>query len=399
MRKLVYVLFWLYRSKENQKGTTPIYCRITVDSRKVELATGYRIEPTRWDEKKCRIKGMSDEAQITNSALDKMKVSILEAKEKLEKGNKVVSSQALKAIVSGKDSVDKTVNDSFQRFISRTKVLIGKGYTKSTVDKFKYTFKNVSSFLVDVQHRSDFSLADLNLQFIKDFEHYLKVNSGHKPNTVHKTLQRLKQVVKEAVDNGWLDKDPFKGFKNKATKSEIVYLTTEEVSLIENTDFKSDKLQIAADVFIFCCYSGLAYHEVANLKKDNKVKGMDGGDWIEAKRLKTGKSFKVPLLPKAKEILDKYEEHPFAVNKGILLPVYSNQKLNDNLKLVAAQCGISKNLTTHIARKTFATIGLENGLSIDVIASVLGHSTQKITEDFYAVTTEKKISKEFRKLR
>jgi integrase/recombinase XerD len=225
----------------------------------------------------------------------------------------------------------------------------------------------------------------MKMSFITEFEYYLKAEKKFEQNTIHKTLQRFKQVVKIAVGLDLLAKDPFLLHKNRKPKKQVVFLTKEELSELEKYQFASIRLQQVADLFIFCCYTGLAYTEMANLKPKDIILGFDGKKWINILRQKTNKKNEIPLLSKAEKILNKYNDN---------LPIISNQRFNAYLKEIAEIVGIEKNLTHHLARKTFAsTILLYNDVPMEIVSELLGHSEMQTTQNHYAKVVRKKVSK------
>ena len=174
----------------------------------------------------------------------------------------------------------------------------------------------------------------------------------------------------------------------------MIFLTNEELDKLEEHRFTQPRLQLVKDLFIFCCYTGLAYHEMSNLKKEHIIKGFDGNEWIQMKREKTGKIISVPLLPKAKAVLDKYDE---VVDYA--LPRFSNQKINSYLKEIAEIVGINKPISHHMARKTFAsTVLLYNDVPMEIVSELLGHSSMKITQEYYGKVIQKRVSEEMERL-
>src|SRR5690606_12628884 len=236
---------------------------------------------------------------------------------------------------------------------------------------------------------------DLDMAFISDFEYYLKVNKEQKQITINKALQRFKKVVKTAVEAYVIDSFPFTEHKPKTVKNQIVYLTVEELAKLEKYQFSQKRLQEVADMFIFCCYTGLAYHEMNRLQPKHIITGFDDNQWIQIQREKTQKTISVPLLPKALSIIKKYETR----DEVCVLPRISNQKFNSYLKEIAEIVGIEKNLTHHIARKTFATtVLLYNDVPMEIVSELLGHSKITITQEHYGKVVQKKVSEHILKL-
>ena len=234
-------------------------------------------------------------------------------------------------------------------------------------------------------------LTNLNLNFIDEFEFYLKTEKDHQQITVNKVIQRLKGVFKSAVGEQLIDKNPFYGHRPKRVKNKVIYLTQEELKLLENKPIKQVRLDMIRDCFVFCCYTGLAYKEMANLKSEHIKKGFDGLKWIQMTREKTDKIISIPLLPKPLQLLNKYKD----LKCENLLPIVSNQRFNSYLKEIAAIVGVNKNLTHHMARKTFAsTVLLYNDVPMEIVSELLGHSSLKITQAHYGKVVQSKVSEQ-----
>jgi integrase len=200
-------------------------------------------------------------------------------------------------------------------------------------------------------------------------------------------------VIKLAVVLDYINKDPFILHKNSRPRKKIIYLNLEELRKLEAHRFASFRLQQVADMFIFCCYTGLAFAEMSSLKRDNIITGFDGEKWIKIVRQKTDKELNIPVLSKALEVLDKYK------NDDCILPIISNQKFNSYLKEIANIVGIDKHLTHHIGRKTFATtILLYNDIPMEIVSELLGHSSLTITQNHYAKVVQTKVNEHIKKL-
>jgi len=208
----------------------------------------------------------------------------------------------------------------------------------------------------------------------------------------------MRKIVNYCLKTGWLQRDPFFGFK--MAKREVVreFLSEDEVQTLTTKRFTIDRLSQVRDIFLFSCYTGLAFIDVFQLTPASIAKGVDGKQWIFTSRQKTDTPTRIPLLPQAQEILNKYKDHPRCINESKVLPVLSNQKMNAYLKEIADVCGITKTLTFHIARHTFATtVTLNNDVPIESVSKMLGHKSIKITQH-YAKILDKKVSEDMRLL-
>lgn len=388
------ILFLLRRNKANIKGLCPVECRITLDKQRKPFSTGIFINPEYWNASKQKAHPPNKGNNQVNTQLSLIKQEINQAFLFLQVQEKEFSVDDIYSQFKGENvKLDKSIKQMFHLHISKQEKLIGISTTKVSVAKFYQTQAHVLSFIKKKYNRSDYLLKDMTMAFITEFEFYLKTEKKFMQNTIYKTLQRFRQIVKLSVALDYLPKDPFLLYKGKKPKKEIVFLSKDELRNLEQHQFASERLQQVADMFIFCCYTGLAYTEMATLKEGNIQTGFDDNKWLYVKRQKTKKSYEVPLLSKASDILDKYR------TEENLLPVVSNQRFNSYLKEIAEIVGIDKILTHHIARKTFATtILLFNNVPMEIVSELLGHSEIGITQQHYAKIVKEKVSEEMSRL-
>jgi integrase len=385
MESNVKITFWLRASKKSSKNQTPVYLRVWYDYEYFTKATGLNVKPNDWDKKTMRVKGSSEAAISANHQLDALKIKVIQITNQLTIAGKPFNIHTIKKFLEGNDSHQVSLMQVFDEQLKEMTKLKGKDFEQATIVKYTNTRLRLKQYLKYKYKRSDFYLYELNHTFIADWITYLKNTHGNSTTTCYKHFQRFTRVIKKAIKYGYLERYPFGDFKIRMPKKKIEYLTMDEVLRIENTDFKVQRLNTIRDIFIFCCYSGMAYTEVASLTPDNITKGMDGDLWLNINRKKTGKHYQVPILPKAMEIIKSYENHPQCTKNKTLLPVPSNVKFNAYLKEIADVAEIKLNLTTHLARKTFAsTIMLANGVNIAVLSKILGHASVQVTLDSYA---------------
>ncbi|MDX1470749.1 MAG: site-specific integrase, partial [Flavobacteriaceae bacterium] len=240
---------------------------------------------------------------------------------------------------------------------------------------------------------------EINHQFITKFEYFLKTKRKCNHNSALKYVNNFKKIVRIALANQWMDRDPFYNYKVQFETVEREFLTQEEIDKLIEKDLHLDRLKLVRDMFVFSCYTGLAYSDVKKLSDADITTGIDGGKWIRIKRTKTKSLSSIPLLPVAEEILESYKDHPEVKNGKYVLPVLSNQKSNAFLKEIAGLCGIEKPLNTHLARHTFATtVTLTNGVPIESVSKMLGHQDLRTTQH-YAKIVDRKISDDMKALR
>lgn len=387
------ILFWL-KLANAKNGKAPLYARITVNGKRAELSLKQKILISDWDIKKNRLKGLSDDTKKVNTYLKNVNSQLFETYQNLKRENRFVTSDLLKANFLRTDENQYALTDIITYHNEHMKSTLRWGTQKNYFTTHKYIFL----FLKQKHKTTDMFLSELNYKFIIDFERYLRGQKSMGNNTVMKHIERLRKMIRLSYKMEWLDKDPFIKFEAKYEKKERTYLSLQELQAIENKQFTIERLQLIKDLFVFSCYTGLSYGDVMNLSTKNLTTGVDGKQWIYAKREKTSTPMKIPILSKALCIIKKYDLHPEAVVKNKLFPTISNQKLNSYLKEIADVCGITKNLTFHIARHTFATtVTLSNGVPIETVSKLLGHSKITTTQ-IYAKVIERKVSDDMQKL-
>ena len=392
MSKTFGLLFYLKKSKASASGTLPIYLRITIDGKRTEISTKRTIEIKKWSVEANKAIGRTEDIRELNAYLDSLVSKVYQCQRDLIQDNKEVTTETLKNKFLGIEEKQVTLINLFKDHNKQVEKLIGNGYSAGTLERYKTVCKHLQEFMKHTYNVSDFRLNKINHKFITDFEFYLKSERECAHNTTIKYIKNFKKIVRIAIANDWIVKDPFLNYKVQLKEVKREFLSEEEMQTMLDKDLHTHRLELVRDIFIFCCYTGLAYSDVKKLSKDSIVIGIDGEKWIKTNRTKTGTRSSIPLLPPALKILKKYENSPLSVSKGVLLPVLSNQKSNAYLKEIADLCGIKKNLTTHLARHTFATtVTLSNGVGIESVSKMLGHTSIKTTQH-YAKILDSKVS-------
>ena len=386
------------RKKRNDPKKLDIYVRITVNKQRSEFSIKRDIALCDWDILRCRAKETDPNLILLNSYLDDVRAEVLNAHKQLHSERKVITAKAIKLRYFGEDEERTTL----MKVVEYHNQNINDALKPGTLKNYFSTEKYLREFLKERLKTDDIYLVQLNYKFIVDFENYIRTYKPKKErrtcsnNGVMKHLSRLMKIVNLSIRMEWLEKDPFKNYKLRFVKNERDYLTERELDLIEDTSFLNIGLERTKDVFLFSCYTGLSYIDLKELHPDQVLVGIDGNQWIHTQRAKTNESVKIPLLPRAREILCKYEEQKKMT--GQLLPVYSNQKTNKNLKEIAKVCGIHKNITFHVARHTFATtVTLSNGVPIETVSKLLGH-TKLTTTQIYARVLQRKVGEDMQNL-
>ena len=390
---------FVVRKLTSKIDTIKIYARVTVDGKRAEFNLNRELPVSLWDEKRKRGKGFSKYVISLNKYMDQVFTGLHEAHRQLLQEEVDITSAGIKARYLGEDDRGKSLLD----LISYHNTSMISVLRKGTMKNYYSTERCIKEFLKEKMGVEDIPLKKLNYGFIVDFEQYIRkykpaTRMGCTNNGAMKHMERLKKMSRLAVKLEWLEKDPFVNYKLRFEKTERQFLTERELQLIEETTFKVPSTQHVKDLFIFACYTGLSFIDVSKLKIDHLVKGMDGNDWLYTKRTKTDEPLKIPLLPKAIEIIDKYKSNASLLENGRLLPIYSNQMINRTLRDIANACGIRKKVTFHVARHTFATaITLSNGVPIETVSKLLGH-TKLSTTQIYARVVEKKVGEDMQNL-
>jgi len=382
--------------KSPHKGSKirAVYLRITVDGIPKETSTKRKWDSTRWDQKTERAIGTKEDARSLNFFLDSLILKVNEYKTEIMYSGKPITSEKVMDYVLGKITPRVKLLEEFQKHNDEMTALLGKGYAKGTLDRFTITKNHLTAFIKFKFKSTDIEFTDLNLEFIKDFEFYLRTVRNCSNNTTLKYIANFKKIVIRAIDKEIILKDPFKNFKGRKTKMVKKPLSTQELYELERHYFTTDRLNVVRDVFVFQCYTGLAYIDAYQLRRVDIKDGIDGNLWIMSERQKTNSTTNVPLLPQALKIIEKYKDHPLCLQRGTVLPVSSNQKMNEYLKEIAILCGFPFTLNTHMARRTFgSTVTLNNNVPINVVKEMLGHSSVKQTEA-YAITEQATIGRE-----
>lgn len=390
------ILFVISANKTNQKGLCPLNCRITLNKERRQFTTGLFVNPNYWENKLQKVNTQDTNHKFINSQIEQIQIKI---------NNIVQLLQLLKEDCTLDNIYNKYIGveikkkeyvlSYYKQYLSKIKKLVGLEIKDNTYNKFVYVGNHLEAFLKWKFKKIDYPLEELNLQFLDDFDYYLKTEKKQEQITINKTIQRFRTPIKQAISEGYLDKDPFILHKSKTVRKTVIFLTTEELKILEESVLLQKRLKTIQDLFIFCCYTGLAYNEMAHLEKHNIQIGFDGINWIQMKREKTQRQISIPILPKAQEIIDKYISE-----SNLIFPKISNQKFNSYLKEIADITGLEKRLTHHIARKTFAsTVLLYNDVPMEIVSELLGHSNMTITQESYGKIVQKKVSEAMSNLR
>lgn len=389
---MINITYVTHKSKIDDDGQVPIFMRLTLKGRRTEISLKKKVKLTSWCKNSQSVKKSDPQSNSTNNLMLLQKTEALKCyNQLLSLGEKFDISDVRKRLLG--ESTYKTLLYACDFHNEQMKSLIGTEFAESTYVKYLTTKSKVKAFIKAEYGKDDILLPQVNNAFLESFLHYLKVKDKQMVSTASKYVKNLKKIIRLAKKHNWIQDVPDVKLSNKGEKTNIKYLTAEELAKIEEKHFSIDRLEIVKDVFLFCCYTGLAYSDVEKVTTDNLITTIDGTLAIEVNRTKTNNRCYIPLIPQALHLIDKYAESADRLIKHKLLPVRSNQRTNAYLKEIADLCGIKKNLTHHYARFTFATtVTLANDIPITDVAYMMGHKNLKTTQ-LYASVVDKNVTK------
>lgn len=382
------VYFSLRESKKDKQGKSPIEVSIKVNTERVYFNTGKKVLGSEWNKEKQMVKGKSEESLIMNGYLTQLRNKIYQKENELmEKGFLVTASLLRDAVQDKVDSVnEKTLLGFLAEFNNSKKSMVGTTVAPATYYVFEHTYNLLQDFIKSQFKRNDVTLHEVNLMFIQNWHGFLLKRMGQ--NTCSKHLKFLKSLIGLAVANGYIQYNLIQPYKVERDPVEIDYLDDVELTKFINFDCPIQRLMKAKDMFLFGCFTGLSYIDIKTLRPENLEKDSSGRLWIKKHRVKTGVLSRIPVLPLAKMILDKYAE------RNELVPIQDASDVNKNIKDIAALCGINKHVTFHTSRHTFATtVTLSNNISLEVVSKMMGHTNTRMTTH-YAKLIDKTIAEQ-----
>lgn len=384
-RETMSILFFIKKTKLLKNGEAPICLRLTLNKQITEIRIKRSILVNRWSPAKGCALGKDRVAKELNSYLDAIRLKMHQIHRELVLDMSApVTANAIINRYCGNDV--KMLLEVFEDHNDKCRALIGKEYVEGTVRKFDTTLLYLKQFLKQRYRKDDIPLPEINQEFVRDFEFFLKTEKSCQNNSALKHIKNFRKVIRMAIGNDWIKRDPFFGLRFKAEEVNVDFLSNDELKRIRQKKITIPRLERIRDIFVFCCFTGLAFVDVSQLTAEDLIKDAQGNMWIRKMRQKTKEMCNIPLLSVAKEILEKYKDFASTNAKGLLLPVSSNQKTNAYLKEIADICGIKKKLTTHVARHTAATVVfLANRVSMENVAKILGHANLNMTRHYAKV--------------
>jgi site-specific recombinase XerD len=395
MKSTYRVLFYLKKNAIQKNGKTIIMIRITINGKIAQLSSKLQVDPEFWDIKTGKVKGRTAEANNINRQLDNLRSEIDKVYTKQFDEFGYVTPEKIKNIILGIDRKYKTLLEYFDLHNKQYAMKVGYSTSNITYNRYQLLRERLESFLKENYSISDISINEVTPIFLDSFYIYIRNRYKSANNNAMKAMQRLRRIFYFAKNTGLNIPDPFWNFNMNFETMERDFLCQKEIDAIQNKEFSTKRVEQVRDIFIFSCYTGLSYIDLCNLKESNIHTAFDNSLWIMSKRQKTNVQFNVRLLNIPLQILDKYKG---SQKDGKILPVISNQKLNEYLKEIADLCNVTKNLTFHMARHSFATtIALSNGVPIETVSKMLGHKSIKTTQ-IYAKITDLKMNNDMQKL-
>lgn len=395
MRSTFKVLFYLKRNAPKKNGLIPVMCRITVNGKISQFSCKLDVEEKTWNIELGRVSGRSTVAQETNRMLDKIRVGINKAYQDICDKDNYVTAEKVRNVFLGMGMNHETLLAVFRQHNEDYEKQVGKIKSLRSYWKYCIVYKHLEEFIKQRYKVSDIALKELAPAFITDFELFLRTEKNHCNNTVWSYMMPFRSIIFMAINNGWLQRDPFYAYSITKEETKRGFLSKEEINLLIKGTFKKPSYTLIRDLFIFCTFTGLSWTDMANLTKENLQTSFDGHLWIKTNRQKTGTESNIRLLDVAKHIIEKYDGMTDD-NKLLPVPCYVNCK--NSIKVIAKKCGIEKNVTWHGFRHTYATtVCLSNDVPIETLSKMLGHRSIRTTQ-IYAKITAEKVSRDMEKL-
>lgn len=395
MRSTFRILFYLKRNAPKSNGLVPVMCRITVNGKISQFSCKLDVDEKHWDVKTGRMTGRSVVALEANRMLDKIRVGINKAYQDICDKDNYVTAEKVRNAFLGMGMNHETLLAVFRQHNEDYAKQVGKIKSQRSYWKYCTVYNHLSEFIRQRYKVSDIALKELAPAFITDFELFLRTEKNHCTNTIWSYMMPFKRIIYMSINNGWLQRDPFYAYSITKEETKRGFLSKDEIKMLIEGSFKKKSYELIRDLFIFCCFTGLSWTDMANLTKENLQTSFDGHLWIKTNRQKTGTETNLRLLEVPLRIIKKYEG---CSEDGKLLPVPCYPNCKNGIKVIAKKCGIEKNVTWHMSRHSFATtVCLSNDMPIETLSKMLGHRSIRTTQ-IYAKITAEKVSNDMEKL-
>ena len=381
--------FYIKRTRLTKNSEAPILLRITVNGTRAVLTTTLKVDPDQWNASAGKSTGRDRKSAELNQHLDSIRVRIMQIHREMEIDGVQFIAQTVIDKYQGKDAKPKIMLiEVFRDHNDRCKKLASTDMSPATIERYETSLKHTVEFMEHNFGKKDIPIEEVNHKFITDYEFYLKTERKCAHNTTTKYLKNFKKIIRIALANEYITKDPFANIKFTLDKVYRDFLSMDELQSIINKKFTIERLSQIRDFFIFACFTGLAFSDLQGLKKEHIVYDNDNRPWIRKKRQKTKIMCNIPLHDIPQQVMAKYKDHPICTTSDRILPIISNTKMNAYLKEIMDLCGIDKQVSTHTARHSFATYMLSRGVSINNVADMLGHTDTKMTRHYARILDE-----------
>lgn len=374
-------------AKANKAGFCPLEVSLRSKTERSIISLSPKVKPEQWNQELQCVDGDSIETKEINEYISVTRSKLYSIQSKLILQEKPFDLKLIIDIFKGK-VVDKSkwLVKHFREYNAEYETLVGKTITKSTYMKHETSLKHLQQYLKEKYGRDDILMSEMNKSFLDGLYNFIRVDLKISNNTAVGYIKKLKKVVTIAFNDGVISSNPFGTFKMQLETKDVTFLSLDEIKTIYNKEISIKRLEEVRDIYIFACFTGLAFIDVMTFEADKHLKqSTDGSLIIQKKRQKTGVMCTIPLLDIPKQILEKYDYE---------LPQLSNQKMNAYLKEVQTICGIEKNIHFHQARHSFCTsVTLNNNIPLTSVAKMVGHTTTKHTQH-YAKVLESTLSNE-----
>jgi len=386
MTKEVKVSFYLKRNETKKDGKSPVMARLSIGKFSETIFSAKMTVPADlWSSG--RATGKSHTANEINRQLDEIRASALSYYRELSAVKENVTADEVKNLLLGMASGQETLLSYFRTHNENFDKRIGVNRKAGSEKAYWLALNHLAKFLKEKYKLSDIPFSALDRSFIDKFDLYLKIDCHHAPGTIVLYTTRLGTIIGEAITEGIITKNPFAGYEAERPQRQQKYLTRNELSKLMTTQFAKPRHYLIRDLFLFSCYTGIPYCDMCKLSEEDVSVAEDNVVWIKTFREKTGMEYEIPLLELPLQILERYRG---TASDGRLLPMFPNSELNRELKNIARICGISRRLTWHCGRHTYATeITLSQGVPIETVSRMLGHNQIKTTQIYAKITNDK----------
>lgn len=385
--------FIIRRNKENKERAL-VYARITVDEERKEISIKEHIDAKDWDAKSEIIKGKSIHAKTVNNVIEETRYKIKEKYRLLQGNAAIITAESVKQAYLGEHTSMK--GHKLVELLDYYKLIWEGKLKRGGFKNYRTTIDYIKLFLSDQYPSGDMYLSQLCMQLATEFEYYVrnKPIKEHDPclgNGVAKHIQRFKRIINWGVEIEWLKGNPFEKYSCPLKRSKRKKLTIQELVTLEGKTFQDTNLNYAKDIFLYSCFTGLAFVDAMTLEESDFEWEPNGTVWCRKYRIKSDELTMVPLLKSATQILYKYRNDADSRDRKTIFPVVTNQYMNRCLKLIKESCEIVTPMSFHVARHTFAkTVALKNGVPLETVQMMMGH-TKISTTQIYADVDEEKI--------